>query len=505
MLDAAVLIPRRATEHVLRDLGMRCSEKEIPDPLAQWTGVQNRHAKPDGWWLTLGCFFEGGASPLNDYGELAAAREVTADSCTGAFCIADGRLLTIVRPNEPGESAIWVAATCSGLTVETRGSQGLRGRAKEISLTGNGWKMELIEVSRLFRHWEQKGFKAGHIEERFQTGQEASLIKAIADASTVSPSKPVDAAPVDAPSLGEGYAWPREERLGGLHRLLRQGQPTAATSLVDRELPVGDQVAALEAIDWVPRTVLAPILQATRDGTMGKLSTPELPDGRVGSPFPGVHIQLLLGGEASNPIHRYLWPSFSPSGELSLDRGEEIMHSWEPSDSLIVGYRADDPDGIGNAGTPPALLDRRAYLTNHRLVSVARRDPTGIEPSDERPWCASHYRWEWIYEVGIMRVIKFKRTGIRAKKIAIEDTEGFYVRLRLASEGIYEIRFPETGERTGALRDLVDRSVSLTGDSGSGREIGEAATSTNELMFATLIRNAVPISGVVPYSLPEQL
>src|ERR1039458_4149467 len=340
MLDAAVLIPRPTKERVLADLGMRCSEKEIPDPLAQWTGVQNRHAMTYGWWLAAGGFFEGGASPLNAYGELAAAEHVTAGTttepslpaaaaltqlqatttCTAAFCIADGRLLAIVSPNDAGEAAIWVAATCSDVVVEPRGSQGMRGRPKEIGLSARGWKMELIEVSRLYRRWDQKGFKRGTIEERFQTGQETSLVAAFADASKVTPTQHVDQAPIDAPRVGDGYVWAREDMLGGLFRLIRQGQPTTATSLIDRELPVEDQVTALEAIDWVPQAVLSPILKTTQGGTTGKLWLPELPDGRVGSPFPNIHLQLLLGDEAHHPVHRYFWPSFSKTGDLCLDQ-----------------------------------------------------------------------------------------------------------------------------------------------------------------------------------------
>lgn len=358
MIDAAVLIPRPAKERAIADLGMRCSEKEIPDPLAQWAGVQNRHAKPDGWWLAAGCFFEGGASPLNDYGELAAAERVTSGtfmefslppaavlsqlkattSSTAAFCIADGRLLAIVSPNDASEPAIWVAATCSSVLLEAEGTQGLRGRPLEVRIAANGWTMQLREIAREYRQWVQKGFKAGHIEGRIQTGQETSFIQALANASKISPSNTVATAPTDAPSIGEGYVWVREDTLGGLYRLIRQGKPTTATSLVDRELSLTDQVKVLEAIDWVP-------IKATKEHTLGKLWIPDLPDGRVGSPFPNVHLQLFVGGEASHPVHRYFWPSFSANCDLILDPNEQIAHSWEMPASLIIVTKRASPMG----------------------------------------------------------------------------------------------------------------------------------------------------------------
>jgi len=525
MLDAAVIIPRPAKERVLADLGMRCSEKEIPDPLAQWTGVQNRHAMPDGWWLAAGCFFEGGASPLNAYGELAAVEHVTAGtatelslpsaavftqlqattSCTGAFCIADGRLLAIVSPNDAGEAAIWVAVTCSDVVVEPRGSQGMRGRPKEIGLSARGWKMEMIEVSRLYRRWDQKGFKRGTIEERFQTGQETSLVAALADASKVTPSQQVDQPPLDAPSVGDGYVWARQDALGGLFRLIRQGEPTTATALVDRELSVADQVSALEAIDWIPTTVLSPIIKATREEIMDKLWVPDLPEGRVGSPFSNAWLQLFLDAESTHPIHRYFWPSFTSTGDLCLDLGETISHSWVPSASLISSHKPTEADGIGNAGTPPQVLDHHAYLTTTRLVSNARRDPSNVEQGDGRLWCSSHFRWEWVYEVGVVRITKFKRAGILAKKVPVEETEGLYARLHLASGTILEIRFSEAMDGSGAVRDLLDHCLQLIAASGANRQVQPEAQSTKELTFAAVVRTAVPISGAVPYSLPRSV
>jgi hypothetical protein len=365
--------------------------------------------------------------------------------------------------------------------------------------------MELTEVSRLHRRWDQKGFKRGTIEERFQTGQEISLIAALASASKVTPSQQIDLPPIDAPPVGDGYVWVRQDTLGGLFRLIRQGRTTTATSLIDRELPVEDQVTALEAIDWVPQAILPPIIKATAEGTTGKLWVPELPGGRVASPFPHIHFQLYLGGENDHPVRRYFWPAFSKTGELCLDHGEQVSHSWTPSASQISSHKVSEPNGIGSPLTPALVLDQRAYLTDYRLVSCARRDPSGIEPNDERLWCASHYRWDWIYEVGIARITKFKRTGMLAKKIPVEETEGLYARLRLASGVIFEIHFPERTDQTAAYRELVDRCVQLIIGSGADREIQPETHSSNDLAFATIVRTAVPISGAVPYSLPEQL
>jgi hypothetical protein len=514
MLDAAVLIPRPVEERVLPDLGMRCSEKEIPDTLANWT--RDHNLKPDGWWLAAGCFFEGSASPLNSYGELAEAEQVTAGramelslasanlltqlqattNCTAAFCIADGRLLVIVSPNDASEAAIWVAAACSSVTVESRGTQGLRGRPLEVCITGKDWTMQLREIARNYLERVR-----GKLDGRFQTGQEASFLKALADASAVSPKEAADTAPL----IGADYVWRPEDSLGGIYRLIRGGHVTTATALVDRELPMEDQLKILEAMDWVPQTVLSSIVKATREGTLDKLWIPELPDGRVGSPFPNVNLQLFVGGEASHPVHRYLWPSFSSSRDLNLDHGEELEHSWKPSASVIARHSPNDPDGIGAVGTPVPSLDQHGYMTNARLVSSARRDPSGVGQGDERLWCASHYRWEWIYEVGTVRLTKFKRTGIFAKPVPFEDTEGLYLRMRLASGWIYEIRFPEVSNQPALLRELVDRSAQLIVASGSDRQIRPETHSTNKLALATISRSAVPIGGAIPYSLPDRV
>jgi hypothetical protein len=59
LFEGAVLVERPARARVLAELGLRGSANEIPDPLEQWESPKMRDAKPDGWWLAEGAFFEG--------------------------------------------------------------------------------------------------------------------------------------------------------------------------------------------------------------------------------------------------------------------------------------------------------------------------------------------------------------------------------------------------------------------------------------------------------------
>ncbi|MGA8745419.1 MAG: hypothetical protein WB507_06120 [Solirubrobacterales bacterium] len=505
MFDAAVIVPRPVKAQVISDLGMRCSANEIPDPLVQWTVFQYRHAKPDGWWLAEGSLFEGSASPRNSYGEIAAAEQVTVNDCTSAICIADGRLLVIVSPNEGDEPAIWIAATCSQITVETEGSQGLRGRPSEITLTGNGWTLKIGAVSRVFRNWVQKGVQRGHLEERFNTGQEASLVTALAQAAEVVPSEPIEAAPTDAPKVGEGYLWQPEDSLGGIYRLIRQGQATTATWLVDREQPVVDQVRALEALDWVPSNAVEVIVKGTQSNSLGELYDPEMPPGRLITPFPNIHLVIYAaGGDDDHPIRRYLWPALNTDGSLSLDPGEQIEMEWEPSVREIASHGAQAPDGLGSVPKSTPLLERRGFLTNKRIVFVGRRDPAEMSGEDLNIWSVTHFRWEWIYELGISRMAQFKRSGLLAKKTLLLEAEAFYARLRLANQGIYELRFSGPLGAAGPIAELLQHSVELAAF-GSEREVQATDQQTSELPYATITRTATPITGAVPYSIPDQL
>jgi len=197
MFDAAAIVPRPATNRSIPELGMRGSGKEIPDQPEQWVQHQKREHKPEGWWLTSGCYLEGSALPINDNDELEGPpQHVEITGSTAALCIAHGRLFVIVRPNDETEPAVWIAATVSDINVETEGSQGFRGRPKELTLTADHWNIKVVLVHRLYRRWDKKRMtESGHLEERIQRGQEGSLLKELTKAAQVKPRQDLEAAP----------------------------------------------------------------------------------------------------------------------------------------------------------------------------------------------------------------------------------------------------------------------------------------------------------------------
>lgn len=188
---------------------MRGSDREIPDPLEHWESHALRDAKPEGWWLAEGAVFDGNAWPLNGYGELSAAQSFSADESTAAFCVTRGRMLVIVSPNTGSAPAIWIATACSRVRVEAEEVSTPRGTTTSLTITGSGWILRAIEISRLFRHVTQKGTRPPEIAEHFQTGQARSLLQAMEAASAAVQPEAIDPGP-DVPAHGEGYDWVRD-------------------------------------------------------------------------------------------------------------------------------------------------------------------------------------------------------------------------------------------------------------------------------------------------------
>ena len=437
MFDGAVAVPRWRRSSRLEELGMRNSEKEIPDPLAQWTGAGHEHNKPDGWWVSSGCYFEGPAYSINRYGELSAAEPVTVTKATAALCIFDGRTMVIVSPHEEAEPAIWIGATCSEVEVSsseaTVESAGEASSADEVTLSGGGWILKLALVSRLHRRWEQPGFKRGWIESKVQPGQAKSLVKALSKANSVTPKEPAEAPPSDLLPVGQGYEWIREEGLGGVYRLTKRGVPTTATWPVDQELSTAEQLAALGELDWIPMEVMDQLVSRTKGGDLGKLWAPELPYGRVMPPFGILYLELECeGGEPDHPVRDYLWPSLERDGSLRLEPGETVEREWQPTAYTTESFSNERAHSPSLYAKKPPIVGHRAYLTTNRIACIGRAAADGTSVANST-WHAVHFRWEWVSEVGWLRQSNFKRSFLRKTKTPLEEKEAFIVRIGLNS------------------------------------------------------------------------
>lgn len=505
MFDGAVLVPRPVRERSLKGLGMRGSETEIVDTDEIW-GPDPRlaHEKPDGWWLAGWCHFEGEAWPLNRYDELSAAAPVVATDCTASLCIKDGRLLAIVSPNDLADSAVWVAATCSGISLEETTPRALR----QLNLAGNEWTMSLVGVGRLYRHYKQQGLQPAYLDEAHQMGQEKSLVNEVRNAATVAPRYPLDPEPTGLPAPGEGYEWVQEPTLGGIYRLVFQGSPTATTALVDREAPTDEQVRALRAIDWAPNEFVTPIAKAVEAGRSAKLWRPTLPSGRLAQPFSSAYFYLFINQTpATHPVTRYLWPSLSENGSLNLDPDEAIEHTWRPSGLRLSRHLGDDSLGYGREmleatshGAPAG-----AYVTNRRLVVVGLRDPAKVEAGDDRAWWAGHLRHEWIYEVGGLQLTTFRGTLFRARRVPTGTTEAFYARLYQASGDMIEMSIPIAEGEAPWLQEAIAAASAAVVRSGPERSARPEVAAVDEKTGGTVTRSRTWVDGAVPYSLPLTL
>lgn len=286
---------------------------------------------------------------------------------------------------------------------------------------------------------------------------------------------------------------------------MRTGKPTSATSLVDRELPVDEQVRALEAIEWVPTSYLAPIIEATRDGKMPKLFRPELPEGRLNQPLHRIYLSVLLDGRvATHPVSRYLWLSLN-GDEPSLDAGESITHTWRAAAVRLARFSSPDDRGVGVEFDSPGTPDPTAYLTNRRLIVIAKRDPSKIAAGDARHWWGIHLRYEWISEVGMIERTAFKRTMLRAKPTGHQVSFAPYARLALASGPVNEISFPGLATIDDEARAFVGRLTDELARSDAVRTISDEMGSSDEATFATTARRYRCNDGAVPYSLPPAL
>lgn len=510
-------IPARA--RVISDLRMRSSAQLIPDPLEAWENQANLKLKPEGWWLAETAVFDGNASYLNRYEELSAPEEFRAGNATAAFCVTkDGRLLGILSPNSPSEPSVWIGTACARVQVRPDSDS----KSAAVTIAGDGWTVQLGGLSRLYRSLGQKshtgakiaasalafgatdiliipsgGRSGATLNGRYETGQTRSFVQAVATGAGV--TAPYEFTKPDGPPRGRGYRWLQQPELGGLYRLERKGELTTATWLVDRELPVDEQADALEKIDWLPRAWLDHLASQTRDGTLPKLFIPELPPGRVNQPLSTVYLGIILGDEpATHPVSRYLWPSLQ-NGVPSLDAGEEVLLERRLTRSkLSRGNRDTAASGseLGSKGTTEA----RIYVTNQRVIAIAKRSPENVGADDTRGWWASHFRHEWIYEVGMHEETAFKRTLLRArpKPGSEQQLTAPYIRMWQVY-GCHELLLLDLNDPA-FVTTVVDAVLAAD----PNRTASQSRSEHNGMHFRTQ-RAVQTISDPTPYSLPERI
>lgn len=510
-------IPARA--RVISDIRMRSSAQLIPDPLEAWENPANLNLKPEGWWLAEGAAFDGNASYLNRYEELSAPEHFSADNATVAFCVTkDGRLLGILSPNVPSEPSVWIATACAHVQVRPDSDS----KSAGVTIAGDGWKVQVGELSRLYRSLGQKshtgaklaasalafgatdiliipggGRSGATLNGRYETGQTRSFVQAVATGAGVTP--PYEFTKPDGPARGQGYRWIQEPGLGGLYRLERKGEPTTATWLVDRERPVDEQLDALEKIDWLPRAWVDHLAGQTRDGTLPKLFIPELPAGRVNQPLSTVYLGVIAGDEpARHPVSRYLWPSLQ-NGVPSLDAGEEVLFEAKLTRAKLSRANRDTAASgseLGSKGTTEA----RIYVTNQRVIAVARRSPEGVRGDESRRWWASHFRHEWIYEVGMHEETAFKRTLLRArpKPGSEQQLTAPYVRMWQVYS-CHELLLIDLNDPA-----FVTTVVEAVLAAGPERTASQSRSEHDAMHFRTQ-RTAQTISDPTPYSLPARI
>jgi hypothetical protein len=526
IIEAAVVVPAPQNEAVLERLGipakarvihdleMRSSSRGFPDPLEEWENPANLKLKPEGWWLSEDASFVGNASTVNAYQELSAPEPVSANNATAAFCVTkDGRLLAVISPNVASEASVWIGTTCSRVKVALDGDS----KTAALTIASEDWTVYLGDVSRLYRSIKEKNHtaaKAGaalvgfgltdililpsggkrgpELNGRYQTEQTRSLIEAISNGAKTPAS--YELAKPDGPALGEGYRWIKDQGLGGLYRLERKCELTTATSLVDQELPVADQIDALEKNSWVPRAMVNRIIEQTRDGTLPKVFIPRLPAGRVNQPLNTVYFGVIIGDEpASHAVSRYMWPSLS-HGALKLDEGEELLFERQLTRAKLSHLSSTETAASGQELGSKGTTEARVYVTNQRVVAVAKRSRDGVPADDKRRWWASHFRHEWIYEVGTHEETPFKRTLVRAKPKDGTTSVAPFIRV-MQVHGVHELLFIGLDDRS-----FISDVVNAVNNAGVGREVTEAHAE-HEAMFFRTKRASTRISNAVPYSL----
>jgi hypothetical protein len=200
---------------------------------------------------------------------------------------------------------------------------------------------------------------------------------------------------------------------------------------------------------------------------------------------------------AAHPVTRYLWPSLS-NDELSLDRGEEILHEYRaehgklssPS-SASQAYSATE---IGSSGK---ATNARVFVTNKRVAVIATRSPDTIADGDKRRWWVSHFRHEWIYEAGAEEKMTFepKMLTLKPKPGTEKYASAPFIRMHQVS-GVHELIFPGLTDAS-----FVPNVVAAVIAADSSRTVTDDRTLHEGPRFH-VTRIVRRVSNPIPYSLP---
>jgi hypothetical protein len=506
-------VPAKAK--VIADLQMRSSSREIPDPLEHWEHPGNLNLKPEGWWLAENASFNGLASAINAYKEVSAPSQTGLSGATAAFCVTkDGRLIGIVSPNRRNAASVWISTACARVQAIVGSSD----KAAPLTISGDGWNVHLSGVHRLYRSVNgggralrtvakigafaaadililpSGGKRSSEVEGRFETNQSPSFVAAIRAGSGL--RSRFEFVKPDGPPLGQGYRWIPDPGIGGVYRLERKGEPTTATFLVDRELPRGQQLAELDKIGWAPRAMVDWVRQRLENENEPKLVRPELPPGRVNHPFWLNSLGLNVSdGAQTHPVTRYLWPSLS-HGEPSLDDGEQVLQEYRsPHVHLSAPSSAEQAYSSAEIGTGKTGA-ARIFVTNRRFIVVAPRSQDAA--LDGKAWWVSHFRHEWVYEVGTESRKKFqvKMLTLKPKPGTETHETALYVRIRQSGTAVHELKFSEIADPA-----FITNLVAMITGAGIGRVVSDTSYHHEATGFQ-VDRTAKVISGEIPYSLP---
>jgi hypothetical protein len=157
----AVLVSGGAAVRQLDELGMRSTERGIPQALSA--------SQPVGCWLAAVAGFYGHATRLGQVAEASADPEAGATG-TAALVVCDERIFGIVDAEKLG-AQVWFATDLAGLKVATEGTTGLFAkRPQQVVFSNGAWEVRVGKVARV---------RNVNGQDRAQSAQEATLLAAL--------------------------------------------------------------------------------------------------------------------------------------------------------------------------------------------------------------------------------------------------------------------------------------------------------------------------------------
>ncbi len=134
----AVLVSGGAAVRQLDELGMRSTDRGIPQPLSS--------SQPVGYWLAAIAGFYGHATRLGEVAEASAAPEGGATG-TAALVVCDERIFGILDAEKVG-AQVWIVADLAGLKVGTEAISGLFAkRPQQVVFSNGSWEVRVGKVA----------------------------------------------------------------------------------------------------------------------------------------------------------------------------------------------------------------------------------------------------------------------------------------------------------------------------------------------------------------------